>query len=212
MGRRGGRGDGQRGQAIVELGLSAPFLFLLLLGGFDASIMATNKLGAIGPVRNGARLGAVYGGTGDTLSPHKCNGAIAPAGGTSATGVDIPIVNSVLASTFPLHDKNNRHLSGMHDAVIHSIYVYQVPKARTADGTFHVGSDAANRYDITEAINPDGSNKWVVTANSAYAPAFPLSIRCQGPLGSESEVGVYMSWDYNPVNGIPVGTISFTDF
>jgi hypothetical protein len=90
--------------------------------------------------------------------------------------------------------------------------VYQVPKARTADGTFHVGSDAANRYDITEAINPDGSNKWVVTANGAYAPAFPLSIRCQGPLGSESEVGVYMSWDYKPVNGIPLGTISFTDF
>lgn len=205
------RGRGQRGQAIIEMALSVPFLMLLLLGGFDVSIMASNKVVSISSVRNGARLGAVYGGTGDALTPHKCNGAIpAPAADSI---VDLPIVNSVLASTFPLHDKNNKHLSGMHDVVIHSIYIYQVPKARTSDGTFHVGTDLANQYDITEFINPDTSNKWVVTHNAGYpGSAFPLSVRCQGPLGSESEIGVYMSWNYNPVNGIPVGTVAFTDF
>lgn len=204
------RSRAQRGQAIVELALCIPFLILLLLGGFDVSIMAGNKVVAVSAVRNGARLGAVYGGTGDSLTPHKCNGAIPPPAPDSQ--VDLPIVSSVLASTFPLRDKNGKHLSGMHDVVIHSIYIYQVPKGRTDDGTFHVGNDLANQYDITEVVNPDTSNKWAVTANPAYVPSFPLSVRCQGPLGSESEIGVYMSWDYKPVNGIPYSLIAFTDF
>ena len=50
------------GQSIVELALIIPFLFILLIGGFNTTMLITDKLVAGNTVRQGARLAAEIGG------------------------------------------------------------------------------------------------------------------------------------------------------
>src|SRR5256886_17284903 len=65
----------QRGQSLAEMAVVIPVLVFLLMGGFDASVMISDKITAGYAVRQGARLAAEIGG-GATQG-------VSPAGGGS---------------------------------------------------------------------------------------------------------------------------------
>src|SRR3989440_12497540 len=52
----------QRGQSLAEMAVVIPVLVFLLMGGFDASVMISDKITAGYAVRQGARLAAEIGG------------------------------------------------------------------------------------------------------------------------------------------------------
>src|SRR3989440_12060319 len=74
----------QLGQSAVELAILTPVLALLLMGGFDASIMASDKVTSGSAVRQGARLAAELGGA-------------PPNPGATTADIDMQIVHNVLA-------------------------------------------------------------------------------------------------------------------
>jgi Flp pilus assembly protein TadG len=102
----------QRAQSIIEFAVSAPVLILLLLGGFDTSVMISDKVVAGAACRQGARLAAEIGGqiTNPTLSTSQ---------------VDANIVRNVLAVA-----------SAMNYSTLTKIYIYQ---STYPDGDYHVG-------------------------------------------------------------------------
>src|SRR2546425_4814585 len=52
----------KRGQSLAEMAVVIPVLVFLLMGGFDASVMISDKITAGYAVRQGARLAAEIGG------------------------------------------------------------------------------------------------------------------------------------------------------
>ena len=52
-----------RGQSLAEMAVVIPVLVFLLMGGFDASVMISDKITAGYAVRQGARLAAEIGGS-----------------------------------------------------------------------------------------------------------------------------------------------------
>src|SRR6202165_4056982 len=72
-----------RGQSLAEMAVVIPVLVFLLMGGFDASVMISDKITAGYSVRQGARLAAEIGGSQTT--------------GLTTTVVDNQIVTNVLA-------------------------------------------------------------------------------------------------------------------
>src|SRR5713101_1120347 len=108
-------GDGhrhRRGQSLAELAVAIPVIFFLLMGGFDASMMISDKVTSGSAVRQGARLAAELGGS--QTNPN----------GTTAS-VDQQIVRNVLAVA-----------RGMTSATITEIDIYG-PTA--ANGVFDSG-------------------------------------------------------------------------
>jgi hypothetical protein len=185
----------QRGQAIAETAILVPFLLLLLLGAFDVSIFASNKVQAISATRHGVRIASQLGGVPNNPpppNPHTCDGTIAAPG--NLTAVDKQIVAAVVASA-----------SNMSFSTIEHIDVYRPARV---DGQYQVG-DHANQY------NPDGT-VFLPTPPVAIPPLFPLTERCQGPLGSspaDVSIGVSITWTYVPPNRLGFGSgppISFT--
>jgi Flp pilus assembly protein TadG len=73
----------QRGQSLAEMAVVIPVLVFLLMGGFDASVMISDKITAGYGVRQGARLAAEIGGSQTT--------------GLTTAVVDNQIVRNVLA-------------------------------------------------------------------------------------------------------------------
>src|SRR2546428_10281986 len=59
----------KRGQSLAEMAVVIPVLVFLLMGGFDASVMISDKITAGYAVRQGARLAAEIGGLPNT-GPH----------------------------------------------------------------------------------------------------------------------------------------------
>src|SRR6202022_4834517 len=53
----------KRGQSLAEMAVVIPVLVFLLMGGFDASVMISDKITAGYAVRQGARLAAQIGGS-----------------------------------------------------------------------------------------------------------------------------------------------------
>lgn len=102
----------QLAQSIVEFAVSAPVLILLLLGGFDASVMISDKVIAGAACRQGARLAAEIGGqiTNPTLTTSQ---------------VDADIVRNVLAVA-----------TAMNYSSLTRIYIYQPLQP---DGDYHAG-------------------------------------------------------------------------
>ena len=74
----------RRGQSLAEMAVVIPVLFLLLMGGFDATVMIADKITAGYAVRQGARLAAEIGGA--QTNPNSTTGQ-----------VDQQIVRNVLA-------------------------------------------------------------------------------------------------------------------
>jgi hypothetical protein len=73
----------KRGQSLAEMAVVIPVLVFLLMGGFDASVMISDKITAGYAVRQGARLAAEIGGSQTT--------------GATTTAVDNQIIRNVLA-------------------------------------------------------------------------------------------------------------------
>jgi len=73
----------KRGQSLAEMAVVIPVLVFLLMGGFDASVMISDKITAGYGVRQGARLAAEIGGSQTT--------------GLTTAVVDNQIVRNVLA-------------------------------------------------------------------------------------------------------------------
>ena len=76
----------KRGQSLVELALTVPVMALLLLGGFDCTMLVWDKLVAGYAVRQGARLASEIGGRQTNPTATQAN-------------VDKKIVRNVLAVT-----------------------------------------------------------------------------------------------------------------
>jgi Flp pilus assembly protein TadG len=196
------QGRGQRGQSIVEFAMVTPLLILLILGVFDTSTMASNKVVAISAARNGARLGAVLGGVSSNNA--SCRGS--QHAGTSLVQVDNAIVNDIVGIAFEAK-KNGNHTSGLVHADLTEVAIYNPPIANTS-GIFNDGVDPANKYTISTTV-VSGNTLPVVTAKSYGGPAFPLTARCQAPQGSEAEIGVRLIWTYMPPDNIPASSITF---
>src|ERR1700704_4085681 len=88
----------KRGQSLAEMAVVIPVLVFLLMGGFDASVMISDKITAGYAVRQGARLAAEIGGAQATRLPTAAGGnqigrnVLAVAKGlTSATPTEIDI-------------------------------------------------------------------------------------------------------------------------
>jgi hypothetical protein len=182
------RSHRQRGQAIVEVAILVPFLMLLLLGAFDVSIFASNKVQAISAARHGVRIASQLGGVPNNPappSPHTCDGTIASPPATLAS-IDKQIVAAVVAAAANMSYSSIQHID-----------VYR-PSA--VDGKYQVG-DHANQY------KPDGT-AFTPTPPVTTPPAFPLTERCQGPLGSspsDVSIGVSVTWTYVPTNRLGFG-------
>src|ERR1700737_4147678 len=98
----------KRGQSLAEMAVVIPVLVFLLMGGFDASVMISDKITAGYAVRQGARLAAEIGGSHTT--------------GLTTTAVDNQIVRNVLAVA-----------KGLTSATPTEIDIYAPPPA---DGTY----------------------------------------------------------------------------
>lgn len=214
---KGLRRSRKRGQALVESALILPVLVLLMLGTFDGSLMGSNQLGAYAAVRHGARLAAELGGYGTpgVLSP-KCYGTILGGTAPADSTVDNPILQDILTAAFERKDTTlgNKHLSGLDYVDITQIVIYR-PSAASGKYNDPSGSppDHANVYNITSQVVAGKTQAKVTQA--VNNPAYPLKERCQGPLGSEAEIGIQMTYHYHPVNHLTdalLADIPFTDY
>src|SRR5437762_14078975 len=86
----------KRGQSLAEMAVVIPVLGFLLMGGFDASVMISDKITAGYAVRPGARLAAEIGGSQTTRfttaqldSQNVRRAPPAPKCLTAATGTEI---------------------------------------------------------------------------------------------------------------------------
>jgi TadE-like protein len=91
----------RRGQSLAELAVAVPVIFLLLMGGFDASMMVSDKVTAGSASRQGARLAAELGGIQTNPS-------------ATTAQIDAQIVKSVLLIA-----------QGMTSATVKEIDIYQ---------------------------------------------------------------------------------------
>lgn len=169
-----------RGQAIVEAALMVPVLMLLVVGAYDVSIFASNKVQAVSAARHGVRIAAELGGVPNNPSPpatHTCDGTIASPGNLLVT--DNQIVQSVVAAA-----------SNMSYVTVNEVDIYN---PSNANGKYTVG-DPVNKY------KPNGT--------AIGGATFPLNQRCQGPLGStphDVSIGVQIIWTYVAPNGLGFG-------
>jgi Flp pilus assembly protein TadG len=104
---------------MVEMALLIPLLALMLMGGFDASIMVSDKVTSGSAVRQGARLAAELGG--QQTNP-----------GATTRSIDMQIVRNVLAMA-----------GGMTSATVQEIDIYAPTRL---DGSYQPGTDLVDQY------------------------------------------------------------------
>ncbi|MHB8509842.1 MAG: TadE/TadG family type IV pilus assembly protein [Candidatus Dormibacteria bacterium] len=184
----------KRGQAIVEFALIAPLAMLLILGGFDLSIMGTDTGLAVSAARQGARIGSELGGTNNLGA--SCTGTLDPAT-NSLSFVDQQIVQTILTAT-----TNMSFMGGLSGKAPNgkpeSIVIYR-PTA--ADGTLSAG-DHQDHYVFTDGF----------AGLQGGFTSYALTERCQGPLPNDAEIGIQLVWNYKPANGIPGPSFMFTNY
>jgi Flp pilus assembly protein TadG len=118
----------KRGQSLAEMAVVIPVLVFLLMGGFDATVMISDKVTAGYAVRQGARLAAEIGG--------------AQTQGCNTQTIDKQIVYNVLAVT-----------RGLTSATVLEIDIYAPSRA---DGSY-LSSDPYDQWTLTAgALNPPG--------------------------------------------------------
>jgi hypothetical protein len=183
------RRSSQRGQAIVEAAMMMPLLISLMVGAYDASQFASDKLQIIAGTRHGARLASQLGGKPNNPAPpatHTCDGTLPAA--TTLASIDKQIVLSVAAAT-----------SVVTSATVKEIDIY-LPAAARLPAVF-VNGDPINRY------KPDGTAYAAQADDVTPAPPavpFNLTARCQGPLGSSPKdvsIGIRVVWNYSAAFG-----------
>src|SRR5437899_5701070 len=107
-------GHRQRGgQSLAELAVAIPVIFFLLMGGFDASMMISDKVTSGSAVRQGARLAAELGGS--QTNP-----------GATTADIDMQIVHNVLAMA-----------GGMTSSTVSEIDIYAPTRE---DGNYRPGA------------------------------------------------------------------------
>jgi Flp pilus assembly protein TadG len=117
----------RRGQSLAEMAVVIPVLFLLLMGGFDATVLISDRVTAGFSVRQGARLAAEIGGA--QTNP-----------GATSSQIDMQIVRNTLAAA-----------RGLTSATVTEIDIYAPSQA---DGTYRSG-DPVDQYFIDGgAISP----------------------------------------------------------
>jgi Flp pilus assembly protein TadG len=139
----------RRGQSLTELAMAIPVMVLMLMGGFDASIMVSDKVTSGSAVRQGARLAAELGGS--RTNPD-----------ATTTDIDMQIVRNVLAMA-----------QGMTSATVQEIDIY-TPSNR--DGSYQLGLDPVDQYLIGAdgAVTP-GTQTFPI-ANRNQTPPSETSI------------------------------------
>ena len=184
------RRHNSRGQALVETALIIPIVILLTLGAYDVSIFASNHVMATTAVRNAARTGSLLGGKGGSTVATQltCRGSVPPGfkpGDSDAAdndgdqdAIDQAVVQAVIRGT-----------ANMSYVTVQEIDIYQ-PKDPSGAYT---ALDLIDKYDGTGAELKTGGFD---------IQTYTLAQRCQGPLGSESELGVRLTWTYKPINRI----------
>jgi hypothetical protein len=172
----------QRGQALVETALILPVFIALVLGAYDTSIMASDHVQIVTGARHGARIASQLGGRQNNPAPPASHNCEGTLASTVAVAtIDRQIVQTVIAATL-----NTTY------ATINEIDIY---RPNNANGRY-VSGDLINRY--------NGSGTLI------GGTTFPLTARCQGPLGFETSIGVMVQWTYRPANGIPGPTVVFS--
>jgi Flp pilus assembly protein TadG len=121
------RSGRKRGQSLAEMAVVIPVLVFLLMGGFDASVLISDKITAGYSVRQGARLAAEIGGSQTT--------------GATTAQVDNQIIRNVLAVA-----------KGLTSATPTEIDIYAPSRA---DGSYQSG-DPIDQYFVSAggAISP----------------------------------------------------------
>lgn len=139
----------RRGQSIVEMALLIPLLAVMLLGGFDASILVSDKVTAGSAVRQGARLAAELGGR--QTNP-----------GATTADIDMQIVHNVLVIA-----------GGMTSSTVQEIDIYAPARP---DGNYQPGADPVDRYLIgPDGTVTSGTQTFPIT-NRKQTPPIETSI------------------------------------
>ncbi len=138
----------QAGQSLAELAVAIPALMLLMLGGFDATLMISDQVTATYAVRQGARLGAEIGG-------------IETNPGATTGQIDQQIVRNVLAVT-----------SGMTDATIKEVDIYT---PSSPSGVYQSG-DPVDQFFISAGSAVSQGTQTFPIQNRNQTPPFETSI------------------------------------
>ncbi|HEY0493838.1 MAG TPA: TadE/TadG family type IV pilus assembly protein [Candidatus Dormibacteraeota bacterium] len=138
----------KRGQSLAEMAVVIPVLVFLLMGGFDASVMISDKITAGYAVRQGARLAAELGGS-----------QTQPPSATTST-VDQQIIRNVLAVA-----------KGLTSAQPIEIDIYAPSRA---DGSYTPG-DPIDQYFISGG-NPSAGTQTFPIQNRIQTPPNETSI------------------------------------
>lgn len=131
----------RRGQSLAEMAVVIPVLVFLLMGGFDATIMISDKVTAGYGVRQGARLAAEIGGA---QTPN-CN----------TQTIDKQIVYNVLAVT-----------RGLTSATVLEIDIYAPSRA---DGNY-VSGDPIDQWTIAGGMPNQGTQTFPCTNRDQTPP------------------------------------------
>ena len=137
----------KRGQSLAEMAVVIPVLVFLLMGGFDASVMISDKITAGYAVRQGARLAAEIGGSQTTPL-------------TTAV-VDQQIIRNVLAVA-----------RGLTSATPTEIDIYAPSRA---DGSYQAG-DPLDQYIISAGGGVSAGTQTFPVQNRQQTPPNETSI------------------------------------
>lgn len=137
----------RRGQSLAEMAVVIPVLVFLLMGGFDASVMISDKITAGYAVRQGARLAAEIGGSQTTSA--------------TTTAVDNQIIRNVLAVA-----------GGLTSAKPTEIDIYAPSRA---DGSYQAG-DPVDQYFISAGGGISAGTQTFPVQNRQQTPPNETSI------------------------------------
>ena len=137
----------KRGQSLAEMAVVIPVLVFLLMGGFDASVMISDKITAGYAVRQGARLAAEIGGSQTTSA--------------TTTVVDNQIIRNVLAVA-----------GGLTSAKPTEIDIYAPSRA---DGSYTAG-DPVDQYFISAGGGITAGTQTFPVQNRQQTPPNETSI------------------------------------
>jgi len=166
------------GQSVVELAIIIPFLVILLLGGFNTTMLVSDKLMAGYTVRQGARLAAELGG--QRTNP-----------GVTQSQIDQRIVRNVLAVA-----------SGMRYVGLTEIDIYQ---ANGVNGVYQVGNPV-DQFDGAGNPLPGGSQTFTLDKRQQTPPAeTPIGIRIVWQFTSPTTSAATLTFsDYAVMTAAPV--------
>ncbi|HEY4844903.1 MAG TPA: TadE/TadG family type IV pilus assembly protein [Candidatus Dormibacteraeota bacterium] len=174
----GGIGAGQAGQSTIELALIIPLLMAMLLGGFNTTMLISDKLIANYAVRQGARLAAELGGKQTNPSATQIQ-------------IDQKIVRNVMAVA-----------SGMRYATVQEIDIYQA----SSIGGWYVSGNLIDQFDGAGNPLSGGFQTFTLDKRVQTPPnETPIGIRIQWQFTNPApRIGTSTYWEYAVMTAAPV--------